>query len=156
MTTATKPARRNVQFSLLSEIQADVDQLLSGPHATVGKWSFAQILDHLSRTINAAFDGFRFKAPWVLRVFIAPFIKNSLLTKKMRAGFKLPESANDLLPDPNIDLDTAAEQFRRALARFDSELPQQPSPVFGKMTREEWVMLTLRHCELHLSFVVPA
>lgn len=155
MTTATQPARRTVRFSVLSEILDDVDQVLSGTYITVGQWTAGEILEHLALAIDGAFDGMQFKAPWFARTFIAPFRKNSLLTSRMKAGFKLPKGARDLMPAPDIDLETAAEHLRRAVGRFSSELPRHPHPFLGKMTREEWVMLTLRHCELHLSFIVP-
>ena len=48
------------------------------------------------------------------------------------------------------------QQVRRyevALLRLKQECPQVPNVIFGKMTHEEWIKLTLRHAELHLSFL---
>ncbi len=39
--------------------------------------------------------------------------------------------------------------------RLNREPQRYPSPVFGKMTKEEWDQLHLRHAEMHLSFYVP-
>ena len=33
--------------------------------------------------------------------------------------------------------------------------PIKTSPVFGKMDKEEAMRLQLRHCEHHLSFLIP-
>jgi hypothetical protein len=34
--------------------------------------------------------------------------------------------------------------------------PQRfPSPFLGELTREQWDQLHCRHCELHLSFILP-
>ena len=155
MTTATKPARRTVRFSVLADILNDVDRILSGPYVTVGEWTCGQILEHLALTIDCSFDGFDFKAPWLARTFIAPFVKNKVLTSALSPGFKLPKNANSLMPKPDCDVEIAATHLRKAVARFQSELPMQRHPFLGYMTREEWVMSTLRHCELHLSFIVP-
>jgi hypothetical protein len=46
-------------------------------------------------------------------------------------------------------------ELRAAIDRLNREPKRAPSPVFGKMTREEWDQLHLRHAELHLSFFVP-
>ncbi len=155
MTTATQPARRTLRFAVLTDILNDLDRLIAGPYVTVGKWSAGQIFEHLARTIDGCFDGFHFTAPWWLRVFIAPFIKNSMFTAPMKAGFKLPDRAKDLMPPDEVDAEEGLEHLRRSIGRFSSELPRHPSPVFGELTREEWVAMTLRHCELHLSFIVP-
>ncbi len=49
----------------------------------------------------------------------------------------------------------ALEQFVNAVARTSTERMTAPHPAFGRMTHDEWVVLNLRHCELHLSFAVP-
>ena len=36
-----------------------------------------------------------------------------------------------------------------------NESLKSKDPFFGKMASEEWMNLHMRHCELHLSFVVP-
>ncbi|MFN5799079.1 MAG: DUF1569 domain-containing protein [Planctomyces sp.] len=30
-----------------------------------------------------------------------------------------------------------------------------PHPGFGRMTHQEWLLLHLRHSEMHLSFAIP-
>ncbi len=154
MSTASLPQRRTLRFHELSDILDDVRMLRAGEYRTVGQWSFAQILEHLANGVNFSFDGYGFRAPWILRTF-APLLKNRFLTKPMSAGFKLPKSASAMLPRDDTGVDEAAEALETAIARFATEVPSHPHPVFGMLTKEEYVLLHLRHSELHLSFVVP-
>ena len=83
-TTAEHTQRRSIAFSTLAEVRADIEELAAGSYVTVGKWSFAQILDHLASALNASIDGFPFKASWFVRWFVSPMIKNSIITKQMK------------------------------------------------------------------------
>ncbi len=147
-------ARRTVHFSTLSEVVQDAEHLL-GNHHTVGQWSFGQICQHLAKTMNAMIDGFGFKAPWWARWFIAPFVKNSCLIKPMRSGFKLPKAGAALLPEDSITGEEGLRQLKAAVERLSHETASAPHPFFGKLASEEVIQLQLRHCEMHMSFIVP-
>ena len=147
-------ARRTVRYSTLSEVVQDAEHLL-GNHHTVGKWSFGQNCQHLAKAMNASIDGFGFQAPWWVRWLIAPFIKNSILLKPMKAGLKLPKRAASLLPDDSVTAEEGLRQLKAAVERLSHETPTAPHFVFGKMASEEVIQLHLRHCELHMSFIVP-
>lgn len=154
-TPDTKIRRRRVSFHSINDVREDLRQLTSHPTLTVGKWSFAQILEHLTTTMTASFDGFGFRAPWAVRTLLAPLLRKRFLTKPMPAGFNLPARAAVLMPPDEADLSAAVDRFSRALERLERDIPRAEHPVFGVMTPEEWLQLHLRHCELHLSFVVP-
>lgn len=146
-------ARRVVRYSTLAEVIDEAEHLI-GNHHTVGKWSFGQICQHLAKTMVASIDGFGFKAPWFARWLIAPFVKNSLLIRPMRAGFNLPKSASSILPDPDVSADEGLRQLKAAVERLAHEIPAAPHPFLGHMASEEVMQLQLRHCELHMSFIV--
>ena len=154
MSAAGALTRRELHYASVDEFQADVERMAKGKFRTVGKWSYPQILDHLARSMTSSLDGFGFKAPWWARVFIAPLVKNSFLTKPMRAGFKLPERARSLIPAADLTLPSAMENLRKAIARCARESPQADHPFLGKLASQEWNALYLRHAELHMSFVV--
>ena len=154
-TTAERTHRRTLEFSTLEEVRADIEALAAGSYVTVGKWSFAQILDHLGSSLNASIDGFPFKAGWLVRWLVAPFIKNSILTKPMKPGFALPKKFSSYLPSDDCTMDEALPKVLKAIRRFENEVPIADHPFFGKMASEEWMILHMRHAELHLSFVVP-
>jgi len=154
-TTAEQTQRRSIEFATLDEVRADIEALAAGSYVTVGKWSFAQILDHLASSLNCSLDGFPFKASFFVRWFVAPMIKNSILTKEMKPGFKLPKKFSSYLPTEECTMDEALPKVLAAIKRFETELPLADHPFFGKMASEEWMNLHVRHAELHMSFVVP-
>lgn len=154
--TAQVSGRRKLHFADFSQLLADAEYVATHPCQTLGNWSVAQILDHLAVAANAPFDGLEgFKASWFTRHLIVPFIKNNLITKQMSAGFQIPREATSLIPQANASAQASLEKLRQALARFSTELPRYPHPVMGELAFQEWVALTLRHAELHLSFIVP-
>jgi len=148
--------RRRLRFQSLHEVLADAERLAAGPVQTLGQWTFPQIVQHIADAMRGSLDGFGFQAPWLARTLIAPLVKNSLLTKGMKPGFKLPDSAQSLLPAKDVTLDAAMDCLRKVVARFESEQPQAPHPFLGKLASQEHHSLHMRHSELHLSFVVPA
>lgn len=147
--------RREVHYSNLNDVILDSEALAGGEVQTVGNWSFGQILEHLAVSFDCSIDGFGFKAPWVARNLVAPFLKNSFLTKPMSSGYKLPASAEALQPG-NVSVEEGLEHLKRAITRYESEIPNADHPFLGKLARQEWISLGLRHSELHLSFVKPA
>jgi hypothetical protein len=155
MPAASAASRRVLHYATLEEFQADAERLARGNSRTVGRWTYPQILDHLSRSIVASIDGFGFQAPWFARKLIAPFLKNSFLTKPMRAGFQLPARAVAILPGDDLSLSAAIEKLQHALRRFASETQRAEHPFLGKLASQESTALQLRHAELHMSFVVP-
>ena len=153
--TTAAPSRRVVRYVTLAEFMEDVERLGASNHRTLGNWSYGQILDHLARAMTCAIDGFGFKAPWIARAVIAPMIKNSVITKEMKPGFKLPRRADALLPANEVSLEAGLESLRKAIHRFERETTRHPHPFLGNLASQEWVSLTLRHAELHMSFVLP-
>lgn len=153
--TPEQTHRRDIAFTTLDEVREDIQTVAAGSYVTVGEWSFAQILDHLGSSLNSSIDGFPFKASWMVRWFVSPFIKNSILTKQMKPGFKLPGKFSSYLPSDDCTMDEALPKVLAAIKRLETETPVADHPFFGKMASEEWMCLHLRHAELHLSFVVP-
>ncbi|MBI1313048.1 DUF1569 domain-containing protein [bacterium] len=153
--TATHKVRRTVRYATLDEFKQDLEGLIEGGYETVGDWTLAQICDHLGSTFHGSIDGVPFKAPWFARTFIAPFLKNSVLIKPMKPGIQLGKEAQKYLPKPDVTLEAALEKVRSGLSRLEHEVPVADHPFFGKMASEEWMQLHLRHCELHMSFVLP-
>lgn len=153
--TAKVAGRRTLHFKDVSQLLAEAEFVATHPTHTLGNWSVGQILDHLAISSNAAFDGFGdFKPSWFVRTLIAPFIKNSVFTKSMPAGIKLGKSTS-ILPRSEVTPEEGLQRLKTALARFSTEKPKFPHPVFGALAHQEWISLALRHAEMHLSFVIP-
>lgn len=149
--------RREVHYASLHEFLSEVERLANSRICTLGNWTFPQILDHLARTMQCSFEGFGSQAPWLVRKVLAPLVKNSFLTRPMKAGFRLPKRmASALLPSSEATLPAALEKLRDIVARCEAEVPTAAHPAFGRLASQEWTSLHLRHAELHMSFVVPA
>jgi hypothetical protein len=155
MTTATQATRRPLHFLRLADVLADVEALGAVERRTLGRWTDSQIIEHLAISVDMAFDGYGFRGPWPIRAFVR-LIKNRILTGPMPAGIRLPRRGAAMLPAGDVAWDEAVRHLGRAIARFDTEVPSHPHPVLGGLTTMEYELLTLRHAELHLSFIVPA
>lgn len=146
--------RRSVHYSNLDEFLADAEHLAATEVHALGNWTLPQIFDHLTRSLTVAVDGttasFSVPARFVLR-----FFKKRVISRPMKPGFHCPESVEQVLrPGAGIDTDLALGRLRTAIARFQSATQVARHPAFGKLTKAEWNQLTLRHAELHMSFIV--
>lgn len=150
--------RRVLHFDSIDQVLAEADRLADAERAGklkhVGNWTLGQTLGHLACWAEYDYNGFPLKVPFFIRWFLQ-LRKNSFLYKPMEPGMKIPRVAGGTLATDPMPLDEALPRFRRVMERLKTEAPTVPSPVFGKMTHEEWIAMNLRHAELHLGFMVP-
>jgi hypothetical protein len=152
--TAKVEGRRSLHFNTLDDISADVERLNQGKVRALGNWSPGQILKHLTAPMIWCLDGAPMRAAWHMRI-VGWFMKNRFLRNPMPAGFKLPEDfAKHAIPG-ETSWEDGLQGIRTALARMKAEPQRHPSPFLGELTRAQWEQLHCRHCELHLSFLVP-
>ena len=154
---ATRPAlsRRTLRFETMQEILDDCEHLIARPCTMLGQWTLAQIIKHLAQGVDCFYDGFDFTVPWYTRSLLAPLVRRRMLTRGLRAGVRVPDSARRLLPQEDPELTVAMSHLRTAISRLEAEAPRHPHPFFGRMTHSDAKLLMLRHSELHLSFAVP-
>ena len=146
--------RRALDYITFDDLQADLDGLKAGGYQTVGKWSLAQICDHLQIFFDASLDGFGFRMPWYMRMAAPLVLRVTLKSRKIPAGVKGPPS---IMPRANGATDAAAiDSLIAAIDRYRRHNgPLQPSPLFGHLSRERWDQIQLIHAAHHLSFVLP-
>ena len=148
--------RRTLHFDSVNDILRDVEKLNHGEIITTGNWSAAQIVLHINEIIVMSLDGFTFKAPWVLRV-IGRLTRPYFLKRGFKPGFKVPPNAPSLIPPSDTAWTEALEAIRHTVQRIrNGERMTVPSPLFGKLTHEQWEQFHCRHAELHFSFMHPA
>jgi len=156
-----KAPRRTVEYHTLADLSADLDRVQSAHDAgtlkTTGNWTAGQILKHCSILMKCAVDGFPPAKPplhvWlVTRWIIRPI---ALRGEPPPPGIKLPPDAQFLLPPEGTTFEDGMSSLRTIVARVKDkgERFTVPSPVFGKLTHDQWTVLQLGHCRLHMSFI---
>ncbi len=153
--TGRVAGRRELHMSTLNELRREVNQVGQVKHRLLGNWTLGQILAHVAISFRIAVDGAPFRPPWWLRL-IAPLLKNRMLQRPMRSGFKLPSNMEaTFIPKPEVTTAEGLAELERQLSRFEQTPQLAPHSVFGPFTRDEWTQFLLRHAEMHLSFVIP-
>ncbi len=145
--------RRKLDFRDFNDLLGDL-QRLRGGYLRAGNWTLSQVCDHLAIFFRGSLDGFGRMMPWLVRVTLGKLILRSILRNRgMRSGVKVP--AHFLPGDPREDA-AAADELAGLVERFRRhEGPLHPSPLFGRLSREQWTELHLIHASHHMSFLVP-
>jgi hypothetical protein len=148
------PERRKLDLRSFDDMVGEVDRLRQGGYSRAGNWDLGQVCQHLAISMKSSLDGFQVRAPWYLRLFLAPIFKRRLFrTRSMPAGIKGPP---DLMPAATVDEETAVKSFKDETERLRNHVGDfQPHAFFGKMTPQETRDLHLIHASLHLSFLIP-
>ena len=161
MTTVdTKSApRRDLDFQDMEAVLADLDRLEAAERAGTliqnGNWTLGQNAAHLGDFIEQSYDGFRFKAPVVLRLLFTA-LKPVILGRPFPSGVKLRGQLQTLLPQDGVTTEEGLGLLREQIGRIQQgEQITRPSPLFGKLRHEQWVMLHRNHANLHLSYLDP-
>jgi hypothetical protein len=151
MATATA-ARREIRYQSFDDFVSDAERAVREKSRTTGNWSLGQILEHLARANDRLIDGFGFQAPFPFRI-VGPLFKNRILDRGMTPGFNLSKTGSALLVPDETETGAAFEHLRNSVKRLQSETKRSPHPFFGRLTIDESNRLSLRHAELHMSFV---
>lgn len=152
-------ARRELKFAELDDIVRDADRLLAAGYERVGAWDLGQVCGHVTEWMTYPIDGFP-KAPLPIRLMLR--IARATLGRKMfekvvRDGMSagrptMPQS----VPSSGGDAAAAVAALRAAVGRWKAHTGGvHPSPLFGRMTKDEATKLQLVHAAHHLSFLVP-
>ncbi|MEM9066571.1 MAG: DUF1569 domain-containing protein [Planctomycetota bacterium] len=160
----TKTAdRRELRYTSLDDLASDIEAIdaswQAGTLKTTGNWSAGQITEHVAILMECAVDGFPGKpAPWLVRKVIKMlFLKKALTGDPLPPGFKIPSQASFLTPGDNTTTEAGVAQLRTIVDRVRGGVRfTHPSPIFEKLTHEQWVMLQLGHASMHMSFIQPS
>jgi hypothetical protein len=155
--TAKVSGRRVLRFADFADLIADAETVATHPCKQLGNYTAGQILEHLAIAAAGPFDGFQgLVAPWYVRYVIVPLVKNSIMTQAMSPGRRMSAKVDAAFwPAADMDKMEAFQHLKQTLERFKKETPVHAHPAFGKLAFQEWVALTLRHAEMHLSFLIP-
>ena len=148
------PQRRPLDFQDLEQVLLDVRHLSADGYDRLGTWTLGQVCDHLAIFFRGSLEGFTQKVPWLIRVLLGRMLFRHIIRRRgMGEGIKVPRS---FLPGDAGDDAASAEQLVELIERFRTHAGEyEPSPLFGRLSRDEWTQLHLIHCSHHLSFLIP-
>ncbi len=152
--------RRQLKFDSFDEVVRDAESLQAKGYDRAGKWDLAQVCEHLARWLEYPLDGMPrvtllLKPPmWVVRHTIGPrMLRKAIATNRIPAGSPaIPQT----VAASGGDAAEALDHLRRAAKRFTEWTgPTHPSPMFGRLTRDDGRKMHLVHAAHHLSFLIP-
>ena len=112
------------------------------------------VLEHCAKLMGFSFDGFEAGAPWFIKLFGVLVFKPMLGKSHMKPGIKLPAKAASLMPRDEVAFEEGLSAMRAQLDRIDAgEQMTHKSPVLGKMSHDQWILLHLDHCRMHFGFL---
>ncbi|MEZ6102197.1 MAG: DUF1569 domain-containing protein [Pirellulaceae bacterium] len=147
--------RRTLRFESFDEVLTDAEKMADLDGATIGNWSKGQIYKHLAKSLDMMIDGPPFVVPLPMRLAFRLLMMKRMLTHTLTPGFKLPKRAAHMVPDATSTEEGLA-MLRNAVARVNGTSQRGLHPGFGKISQQQWDAFQLRHCEMHLSFIVPS
>jgi hypothetical protein len=151
--------RTELSFADLDQVIAEVRRLQEGGYRRAGNWSLGQCCRHLAYLNTASLDGFGPEVgipKFVQRIL--PIVGKPILwlvfKKGMPSGLKAPKA---LQPPPDVDESAEVTAMIRSLERVRDAGPSdfKPSPIFGRLSREQWQQLHRIHAAHHLGHLVP-
>ena len=151
--TKTARGRRELHYDSLDDLLRDAERVAGDDVTMVGNWSAGQVMRHLAITIDYSIDGFPFQFPWMLRKLLKTVMKRRFLTKPLSSGFKAPDYASSVIPDP-VSPDEGLAELQTAVQRLKNESKRAPHPGLEALSVDQWNQFHLRHSELHMSFAV--
>jgi hypothetical protein len=149
--------RRKLRFETFADVVQDVDRLAEaekkGTLRATGNWSLGQAIGHLAAWARYPLEGYPLmpRPPWFVRLLI-PLMASGFIGKRMPAGVRIGNVEGGTFSAEPMETEPAIRQLHDALRRLNKQAPTIPNPMLGELTHQEWIMLNLRHAELHLSF----
>jgi hypothetical protein len=147
--------RRTLHFHNYDEVLADAGALSAHGYERAGQWGLGQICHHLAAAMEQSLDGFPSLLPWPVRLVARWFVlKKVLRHDPFRRTVAAPVY---LLPPDTNDDPSGLARLRVAIDRLKGHAGElHPSPVFGRLSPEQWREVHLWHCEHHFGFLRPA
>jgi hypothetical protein len=155
------PQRRKLRFETVDDAIGEAERLVAaegeGRLARAGNWSLGKTLGHLATWANFAHDGYppEVRPPLPIRLMIR-VMRGRILRDGMMPGMKIGRMPGGTLGLDELSTQEGLDRYGAALRRLATSCPAGVSPVFGRLTHEQWIQLNLRHAELHLGFQVPS
>jgi hypothetical protein len=156
--TKSSTDRRHLRLASLEELRAEVRRLAAADRAgrirAAGNWTTGQVLGHLAFWANAAFERpAELRVPFIMKL-LGPLLRGRMLRTGMPSGVRIPKVANGTLGTERLTTDEGERRLLAAIDRLERETPPPRHMFLGRMSKDDYVQLNLRHAELHCSFLL--
>ncbi len=156
MVDTKKVVIRELSFSSLDDALREAERLAQaareGKIKQLGNWTPGTVFGHLAWWIEAIDNDSESKLPFYIRWF-GPLMKKSVIYGPIARGYRLPSTKTGTYGDEPCELEVGIERLRKAYARLQNQPLPEKHPVFGAMTRDDWLTLHRKHAQLHLAFL---
>lgn len=145
---------RELHFSNLDEILAEAKRIAAQPECpSRGTWTPAQNIWHVGRVILASVEGFPADVPFFFKL-VGPLLRNRFTQRAFNPGITVPSKlAEHFVADSTVTANQALELFEQAVAKRRDQGYIPASPLFGKMTSQQWEQMHCRHAEMHFGLI---
>jgi hypothetical protein len=154
--TGRVQGRRKLRFETLDDVLRDAEAMAARPHRMLGNFTFGQVCAHLAILMEYSLDGFPdLPIPLVVRL-LGRLFRPVAVRMPIPAGTRPPAAVMQAFAPPaEVSIEEGLSRLRTAIRRLQSEPQRHPSPLLGRLGRDDWDRVHRRHAELHLSFVAP-
>ncbi|HEY5037916.1 MAG TPA: DUF1569 domain-containing protein [bacterium] len=137
---------RELRFKNFGDIRADLAQLEKGPVETTAKWSYFQIISHLTTAVAGSMTGTKREMPFWKKHIRGPLLYRLFAIRGyIPAGIKGRPS--DRIEGNEVE---AVAQFRKALDAFEKyEGPHSDHPILGPLSKKHWEKFHAMHYANH-------
>ena len=144
---------RKLKFKSGEDVITEAERLRDGGYDMLGKWTLGQCCKHLIITMEMSRKGFPFTTPWLVHGLIGPILLRGLLWSGSMPKVGAPAM---LQPGPKEGDDDAVYKLKREWELFEQwDKAMAISPLFGKLTKDQWRKLHLIHAQRHMGFLKP-
>jgi len=138
---------RNLRCKDFRDIRSELAKLEQGPIETSRKWSYYQIITHLTGAVEGSLKGVKREMPFWKKYILGPFLFR-LFTLR---GY-IPEGIKGR-PSERVEGNEkeAVLQFRKALEDFEKSTgPYSDHPVLGQLNKRQWRTFHVLHFNNHV------
>lgn len=150
---AAKTVARDLHFNFLEEIVVEAKKIAVSTQAIgTAEWTPAQNIQHVAMVLRASIEGFPGAPPLPIRL-IGPLFKQRFLNRSFNPGIKLPKSLASFHPDASVTGQEAVEMLEKLTVKARDQGYIPASPLFGKLSTQQWEQLHCRHAEMHFGMI---
>ncbi|HTC22184.1 MAG TPA: DUF1569 domain-containing protein [bacterium] len=143
---------RNLRCKNFDEIRADLTLLEKGPVETTGKWSYFQMIDHLTKGIEGSLKGTKREMPFLKRHVFGPLLYQFFALRGYIPA-RIKGRPSDRIEGNEPE---AVARFRKALEAFEkSEAPYSDHPILGPLDKKQWHVFHSMHYANHVRHTLP-